>query len=131
MDGNLSDPRFLQFFRQMYGQMEKSEAEKKKRLQEMLSLTTQQLGSTLGSKMGRMNVPVAGGWENVANRFMGPLGTQMEAGLQDMPWEDMVNRTMGLSQMMFPMYQTFKSPRVDWRRLWSDRSNDFTNTFFG
>lgn len=98
-------------------------------LQNLMGYNVGQLGRTLGSQMGRMNMPMAGGWGMAANRFMAPMQTQMQNWMQTqkMPWSQKVGTTLQMAQQFAPMFEANLEPGEYWKQV----MNKFMKELFG
>jgi hypothetical protein len=111
-----------QWFPQIYGDIYKrlgqgQESEWNK-LRELMSYSTGQLGKTMTQEMGKMNVPIAGSWDMIARRFMGPMQTQIQNWWKmNQPSEaTRMGQSMGLAKQVYPLFNV---------PLWKDRpAND-------
>lgn len=120
--GNLWQTGFPQLYGAMYGRMG---TEEESRLRDLMGYNIGQLGGALGSQMSRTNVPIAGGWDMLARRFLAPMQTQMQA--QQMPWEQKVMTTLGMAEKFWPMFQT----RIQAGDYWKQVMNKFMKELFG
>jgi len=79
-------------------------------------------GGALGSQMSRTNVPVAGGYDMLANRFMAPMRAQMK-----MPWSQKVGTTLQMAQQFAPMFEA----KLGSDKYWEQIMNKFMKELFG
>lgn len=81
-----------------------------------------QFGGVLGSQMSRTNVPVAGGYNMLANRFMAPMRAQMQ-----MPWSQKVGTTLQMAQQFAPMFEG----HLGSDKYWDQIMKNFMKELFG
>lgn len=125
---------FPQFFGEMFGKLgaedEAYRAGMGGTLRDIMGQTTGQMGATLGSQLSRTNVPVAGGANMVARRFMAPMQTQMQNyinQMQPMKFQDKVGSALGMAQQFYPMF----AQHMEGKDYWNTVLKDFMKTLFG
>lgn len=119
---------FAGLYGDIYGRIGEEEESSMGQLQELMGYNVGQLGKTMSSQMGRMNVPMAGGYDALARRFMAPMQTQMQNWMQTqkMPWQEKAQTALDMAERFYPVFE----PHIG-KDYWKSVLNNFMKEMFG
>lgn len=125
----LSKEWFPGLYQNLFQRMGAEEESAFDQLKNIMGYNVGQLGKTMGSQMSRTNVPVAGGYNMLANRALAPMQTQMQNWMQTqkMPWSQKVGTTLQMAQQFAPMFEA----KVGQEKYWEQIMNKFMKELFG